>query len=1330
MEQAIKNKITINRVKSAFIAASIFIGIFLIATYSNMSNTESESRSVKSALDVLLRLENILIDIRAIETSQQGYINTGDQKFFDYYNDALKHITNDTTVLAALQLNDSTKLEERGKLLSLLNKRITNSKKNIEVKRISILDSTASVSEFPILTDPMDDIVAMIKAIESKDKLLLEQSNYIRQKYAKRTTWQFFSLGLLFYFMLYYGYKTIVKDFRKLEENEKTLKFNASLIQNISDPIITTDDKNNISNWNSFAEEIYGYKEDEVIGKNMFTLLQIAPNTAIGFKDKVLITDKDYWKGETTHQHKNGKLILVDVSRSSIKNILGEVIGTVCVVRDITQRKSMEMQLQQFNATLQQQVKEKVTELNHVFERITDAFIALDNNWNYTYVNTKAEELHGKSAEALVGKNIWEIFPDVKNEPLYDALHKAKATQEPQKLQLYYSTSDKWFEDLIYPSENGISLYYHDITTRKKTEISLQKIHEKLSYHIKNTPMGVIEFDNNMNILQWSKLAESIFEWTEAEVINQEFDSYQLVNTNDRESIKTAIRELASSRTLNNNVLHILNKNKSGKLIYCEWYNSVLRDHTGKTIGIMSLVQDVTGKKQAELALQEAEQKFRNLVEQSMVGVYIVQDEKLVYTNPRFAQIFGYEVNEFTETFSLQNIVHKDDIEKVLTHIRSRIAGKYKTVNYEFKGIHKNGGVLYLEVFGTLTLYQSKPAIIGTLINVTERKKSTELLESSELALKISNERFSLVAKATNDAVWDWDMQTDKIWGNQSFYEALNLDKNKDFTFDNFKNAIHEDDLSNVLENLKLALQQRETSITEEFRIKTTGSNEYLTFNNKAYIIYNSENRAFRMLGAMQDITEKKESEIKILREKELSDSIINSLPGIFYINNKQGKFYRWNKNFEKVSGYNADEIQHMHPLQLFNNAQQEFVKAKTRNVFINGEDNLEAQFVSKDGQETPYYFTGMLINYQGEICLMGVGIDISERKKADEALKLSENKYRILFNQNPMPMLMISIPERNFLDVNNAAISHYGYSKEAFLQMNIGDLQTFADTNSLVEDAIKYPTGINNIGIWQHRKKDGTIIQVNIIAHDIFYEGKNAKLLLANDLTEKIIAEENLKKSHKQLRELAVYLENIRESERTHMAREIHDELGQQLTGLKMDISWLNRKLGLADAEIKNKLEDTLSLIDKTVITVRRIATELRPSILDDLGLVAAMEWQSEEFQKRAEIKTHFYCNVSNVAVKPEIATGVFRIYQESLTNVLRHAHATETISSLTISDETLELQITDNGNGFNLADIENKKTLGLLGMRERTVLMGGKYEISGEPGVGTSVRISVPLA
>ena len=517
--------------------------------------------------------------------------------------------------------------------------------------------------------------------------------------------------------------------------------------------------------------------------------------------------------------------------------------------------------------------------------------------------------------------------------------------------------------------------------------------------------------------------------------------------------------------------------------------------------------------------------------------------------------------------------------------------------------------------------------------------------------------------------------------------------------------------------------------------------------------------------------------------------------------------------------------------------------------MFELGEDSVEADLISKDGREIPYYFTGMLINYEGEACLMGVGIDISERiksqqklkeseekfrslieqasdgifisnqagdyldvnssasvlvgytkeellklnikdiiteedlkvkplrieellsgqvimserflkhkngnlinveisaklladgrfqaivrditarKKSEEALRISENKYRLLFNQNPMPMWMISLPERNFLDVNPAAVAHYGYSKEEFLKMNIRDIRPVEDLKKMEQQIATQPSGIFNAGIWQHKKKDGTIVQVNIITHNIFYEGKQAKLVLANDITEKIIAEENLKKSHEELRQLAANLENIRESERTHMAREIHDELGQQLTGLKMDISWLNRKIQSSDEEVHNKIKDTIQLIDKTVITVRRIATELRPSILDDLGLIAAMEWQSEEFQKRAEIKTTFKSNVHNADLQPALATGVFRIYQESLTNVLRHALATEVKSSLIINAGTLELVITDNGKGFNPQDIEHKKTLGLLGMKERTLIMGGTYEISGKPGMGTSVRIIVPL-
>jgi signal transduction histidine kinase len=225
------------------------------------------------------------------------------------------------------------------------------------------------------------------------------------------------------------------------------------------------------------------------------------------------------------------------------------------------------------------------------------------------------------------------------------------------------------------------------------------------------------------------------------------------------------------------------------------------------------------------------------------------------------------------------------------------------------------------------------------------------------------------------------------------------------------------------------------------------------------------------------------------------------------------------------------------------------------------------------------------------------------------------------------------------------------------------------------------------------------------------------------------LLAEEKLQESHEAFRQLATHLETVREAERTHMAREIHDELGQQLTGLKMDISWLNKRIKSEDEDVQQKIQETIQLIDSTVKSVRRIATELRPSILDDLGLVAAMEWQSEEFEKRFKIKCVFKSKVTNENIPPELTTGIFRIYQECLTNVLRHSEATAVTSFLDIVENQLRLHITDNGKGFVVEEIVNKKTLGLLGMKERASLMGGSYEIYSNPGKGTSILIIVPL-
>ena len=213
----------------------------------------------------------------------------------------------------------------------------------------------------------------------------------------------------------------------------------------------------------------------------------------------------------------------------------------------------------------------------------------------------------------------------------------------------------------------------------------------------------------------------------------------------------------------------------------------------------------------------------------------------------------------------------------------------------------------------------------------------------------------------------------------------------------------------------------------------------------------------------------------------------------------------------------------------------------------------------------------------------------------------------------------------------------------------------------------------------------------------------------------------------NEQLRDLSAYLQKVREDERIHIAREMHDELGQVLTGIKMDVSWLRKKLaGSNDPLMTERLEYMLMVIDDAVKFVRKLAAELRPSILDDLGLIPALEWHSQEFEKRYTIKTEFYSQVHDLTISSVIATGLFRMYQESLTNVARHSDATKVMVSLRVINDEISLSIADNGKGF-YASAANKKTLGLLGMKERAAMIGGNLEIISESGKGTTIRITV---
>jgi two-component system sensor histidine kinase UhpB len=231
-------------------------------------------------------------------------------------------------------------------------------------------------------------------------------------------------------------------------------------------------------------------------------------------------------------------------------------------------------------------------------------------------------------------------------------------------------------------------------------------------------------------------------------------------------------------------------------------------------------------------------------------------------------------------------------------------------------------------------------------------------------------------------------------------------------------------------------------------------------------------------------------------------------------------------------------------------------------------------------------------------------------------------------------------------------------------------------------------------------------------------------------DITLRKKAEEKLQHSYEEIRRLASHLQDVREEERLIIAREIHDQLGQQLTVMKMDINWLKRKSALTTSETaREKLEELNLMMDETMKTVRRIAADLRPGLLDDLGLGAAIEWHLNEFEKRAGITVQYEGLNDEVPLSIASKTGLFRIVQESLTNVARYAQAKNIMVHLEKQDGQLLLTVRDDGIGFDQEKISAKKTFGIVGMRERTAMMGGNCDISSEPGKGTTIVVRVPL-
>ena len=383
--------------------------------------------------------------------------------------------------------------------------------------------------------------------------------------------------------------------------------------------------------------------------------------------------------------------------------------------------------------------------------------------------------------------------------------------------------------------------------------------------------------------------------------------------------------------------------------------------------------------------------------------------------------------------------------------------------------------------------------------------------------------------------------------------------------------------------------------------------------------------------------------------------------------------------------------------------------------------------------QTKPYGY--LLKPIQEKSLYIAIEMALSQHK-VEKRIRHSEKKYRLLV-ENMSEGLIKTDKNGVVTFMNTNFIEKHGFSPDEVLGRNATDFMGEKSQKEFKKQLSLRKKSIRSTYELTLNKKDGSKLLVLVSPWPVYDSKGKYKETIAvlTDITELRLTQKKLREAHEELQSLSTHLQSVKEEESKRIAREIHDELSQALTVLKMDLSWIGRKAPKEKKPHKmvaHKINSMMRLIDNTMIDVQRISSELRPGLLDDLGLVPAVEWQAQEFEEHTKIPCKLNINCEDESFDPEISTAVFRIFQEALTNVIRHAHATRvnvSLSKHSSKSPNLELIVKDNGRGIAEDKVKSPMSYGIVGIRERLRRFDGTLEITGIPGKGTTLKVTLPL-
>ncbi len=994
------------------------------------------------------------------------------------------------------------------------------------------------------------------------------------------------------------------------------------------------------------------------------------------------------------------------------------------MARDITEQRRANYSLRLFRALI---------------DRASDAIEVIDpSTLRFLDCNESAYRDLGYTREEFLSLSVYDI------DPLVDEMA-ARITQEIARSGfVIFESIHRRKDGSTFPVEINLKIVrlerdyrlaaVRDITERKVAEEALRNAERKYRDIFENAVEGIFQIKPGGGYISSNPALARMLGFNSPEELIRERTEPLKQRCADPQRRQEYIRLLSEEGVVHE--FEYEDYRKDGSRIWLTDNVRAVRDSAGALLYYEGTTQDITERKSVERAQRESQRQYETLVH-SINGIVWEADPQtftFTFVSKQAERILGYSLERWFEGPDFWPAhMHPADrdwaVKFCVDATERRVAHEF-----EYRMIAADGRVVWLSDIVTVHVADDQSVLLrGVMVDITERKLAEEKLRQSEAQLAEAQELANLGS-------WNWIPENNTLSWSDELYQIVGVQPSDfDPSYEAIIELTHPNDRDLLRRVVKGALKTHEPFSFHHRIIRPDGKER--TIHSRGTVVTDEHGRASRMFGAAQDVTERKQAE-NALREAERKyrDIFENAGEGIFQ-STPEGRFIAANPALARMQGFASPEelirSRKDIALQVYVDptGREQFKRLLEEQGAVRG---FEHEVFRKDGSRMWTSVNARTVrDEQGAIQYYeGTAQDITDRKRAEAALRESEERYRELF-ENAKDATYVHDLSGRYTSVNRAAEKLSGYTRAEILGKSffhfvppeqIANISEHLCRKLADEGETSYEAEVI--------RKDGRRISIEVNSHLIFENGVAVAVQgTARDITERKAAEEKLKATSEQLRALSARLQSAREEEGTRIAREIHDELGSVMTSLKWDLEGTERILASPMdpsqlAALRERLRALMNLSDLAISSIRRISSELRPSVLDDLGLAAAIEWQAQQFQARTGIICDCDCSLENVELGEEQATAVFRILQEALTNVLRHAQATRVDIKINKDNRSFTLSISDNGKGITESEKSEQQSLGILGMRERAHLIGGEIDIKGVEGKGTVVIVRVPIA